>query len=103
MNSGKIASFFLIFTRKNLKVIINMKNLKSLKKFREEGLELTSSQQKAIYGKVAETSRLEPTTAGPKGDCTRFAKQDNPRLQDAENSIEHGTILADVTAANCHF
>ncbi|MGH2666902.1 hypothetical protein [Flavobacterium sp.] len=80
-----------------------MKNLKSLKEFQEEGLELTSSQQRTIYGKVAETSRLEPTTAGPKGDCVRYAKQDNPRLQDADNSIEHGTVLAETTAANCHF
>ena len=80
-----------------------MKNLKSLKKFQEERLELTPAQQKTIIGKAAETSRLETTSNGPKGDCIRYAKQDNQFFQDIDDNEFKGVVLAGVDAAHCHF
>lgn len=83
-----------------------MKNLKSLKNFKEEGLELTKNEQSKIKGQLAlasDTSYLKPTQNSTEcGDCNRFAKTDNGRYIDPEQPW-NVVVVAGVDADQCHF
>ncbi len=87
-----------------------MKNLKSLKKFKSEGLELNKVQQLKVAGGMAEgneilseTSYMKPTNNNTEcGDCSRYAKRDDGYREDPKVPFNR-VIVAGVDAQDCHF
>lgn len=84
-----------------------MKNLKSLKQFKSEKLEINKTQQSNIFGgktaPIGDTSKMQPTQNTTEcGDCNRLAKTDHG-LYDDPNVPYNVVRVAGVDAQDCHF